>query len=271
MHSVTELTTVDGSVIDVELASPLPTVSEVCDALVASHGFRKGVRLMTGGKLIGGERLCADFPAGALIIVGARAQAKSPTPQSSPASEQPASGSTRNNTTRMPSISPSRRQKPLPADHIAVTVLVPATDTRHTLHLHQAATVSDLVTHLLAKEPTLHNSRFVFHGHELTNRASELRHYGVGNGAMVHAVARNLDPTSERLLEAQRSLKEMRSTVEKGADETTRKAFFEKAMRLLFSLDDLSDLEGEQRLARKALVHEISAFQDSLGIHQSPK
>jgi hypothetical protein len=165
--------------------------------------------------------------------------------------------------TTSPTASSSRRL-------LAVTVLVPSTSTSHALQLPHNATVGDLIARVVARDPTLHGYRFVFHVHELTDRAVELRHHGVTNGAVVHAVERDVDASAVRLLEARRCITEMKATKAQGADATARKALSAKAMQLLLSLDDLCGLEGDQRQARKALVYDISQFQDSLGGQPAP-
>jgi GTP-binding nuclear protein Ran len=153
---------------------------------------------------------------------------------------------------------------------LVVTVLVPSTSTSHALQLPHNATVGDLIARVLAMDPTLHSYRFVFHVHELTDRAVELRHHGVTNGATVHAVERDVDASAVRLLEARRCITEMKAAKAQGADAAARNALAAKAMQLLLSLDDLCGLEGDQRQARKALVYDISQFQDSLGGQPSP-
>lgn len=247
MMTLVEVKTVDGSVLEVPVTVDRPTVGDVCDVLVADFQYRKNVRLMFGGQVLMPGRYMDEFPSAALIVVGTKA---------APA----------NQNGRTPSISPSRRS--LPAAHIAVRILVPSSQTQHTIHLHKDSTVGDLVTHALARDPTLHGCRALFNGHELKDLAAELRHYGVGDGATVHFAAKTIDPNILKLQEAQRTLKdfEARATA---ADVEMRKSLYEQSMRLLFSLDGLMDLEGDARLARKDLVKNIQSFQDSLGVgHQ---
>uniref|UniRef100_A0A7S1MQN3 BAG domain-containing protein n=1 Tax=Neobodo designis TaxID=312471 RepID=A0A7S1MQN3_NEODS len=262
-----EVKTVDGSILEVHTAMPHPTVGDVCDALASQHGYRKNVRLLFGGQIMQPTRRAEEFPQASLIVVGSRAPQASPVAASSPGSTSPsgsaASPASRHPTHRSPSISPSRRQ--LPPDHITVTVLITDSNTKTAVHVHKDATVGDLLTHTVAKEPKLHGCRFLFHGHAMDNMGAELRHFGVGDGAVVHAVSRSMSPAMLKLSEARRQLDEMVALHNGGADLDKRKGLYEQSMRLLFSLDGL-EVEGNGRQDRKDLVKRIQQFQDALGV-----
>lgn len=266
--AVVEVKTVDGSVLEVKTLREHPTVGDVCNSLVSDFGYRTNVRLLFEGQIVKLPRGIDEFPPGSLIIVGARAPQGRPPgraqrtggaarqAQPSAASSPPAA--------RQSSVSPSRRQ--LPPDHITVGVLLTEkANAKVTLHIHKDATVGDLLTHTVAKDPTLHNCRFLFHGHAMDNMQHEVRHYGVGDGATVHAVPRQMTPDMLKLQDARRQLDEMAAHIQRGVTAEQRKGLYEQSMRVLFSLDGL-ELEGNSRQARKDLVKQLTSFQDSLGV-----
>ena len=158
-----------------------------------------------------------------------------------------------------------------------MTLLVhhPAAGTTLHVTVEDGATVEDLCHAAAAAggDPLLKLAKMVFNGKVLAPATRELRAFGIGAGSNLHAAAGQFaDTRALELLNVAEGLVTARARVTAAPSEgdaahvaKVRKTVTEDCMRLLFRLDNLDDLEGDQRQERRRLVKEVNAVIDLCG------
>lgn len=239
-----------GERIDLVCAEGDTNVAAVVSMLHSLHNYSRHTKLMYSGKVLNEHVDVSSLPVGSVIIAG------------KPRTRSKDAGAASPSSSSVPAASP-------PSPHISVHLVVPATNHRLTLSVLEDATVGDLVAHAVAKDYRLAGARLVANGKLLDQPQLVLHNIGIVDGCTVHAAVGEAaeNPSAILLSQVEAETVQLESLLTDrlaSMASLEKKGYYEKAMRLLFSLDNLVDLPVELKPKRKDVAHRLQKVQDSL-------
>lgn len=138
----------------------------------------------------------------------------------------------------------------------------------------ESATVGDLLTHLVAKDVKFIGAKLVANGKVFDKMELQLKNIGVHDGSTVHCATGEAvrDPKTLLLMQVRADTEALEQEIARkrqepgGLRDQDKKGWYELAMRLLFSLDNLVELPPDMKANRKEIAHRLQQLQDSLGV-----